>query len=331
MFKSSNFDTINSQGSDNVSKKKLAIFLTGAIITTSGISVSVNRQKSKELIEHITSYTTSMTDDDFQIAAHRGFSSKEVENTQQALQLAAEQNYIDSIEMDARMTDDQRIVITHNNRHFRNINETQYISTSTYEEAISSTYLYENEPFSSLPLLNIPEAALFFSRKHHLNHQKYKIIGLLEAIHSCGPKKILLDLKITNNYEEFTEELKRELQGIDCSNIMFMSLNLSGLRYLQEHSNFNCLALIDSNSDFAYIHDFQNIGFKFSLLTHERIKRYICEKKHIAVWTINSSKDLNTVTEEADDYYQNLIYITDYPDLIATKLHDKQKTKETNQ
>ena len=50
----------------------------------------------------------------------------------------------------------------------------------------------------------------------------------------------------------------------------------------------------------------------------------------VALWTINDSGTLDKTIQILGDHYQDVIYITDYPDLIATKLHETEEAKSLN-
>ena len=104
------------QGSDIMRKKQILLIATTFFIATAGTTLKINKKNSEDISKKATEYTTNFTNDDFNIAAHRGFSSLEVENTTAAIELAAEKDYVDYIEIDARMTNDGKIVLSHNDQ-----------------------------------------------------------------------------------------------------------------------------------------------------------------------------------------------------------------------
>ena len=113
-------------------KKRLLIYTLSLSLITSYINL--NKQKSSDLSKNIIEYTKTFSDDDFQIAAHRGFSSKSVENTSEAIQLAANEPYIDYIEIDTRMTKDNVLVLSHNDDIYESTFSKTEISQTTYED-----------------------------------------------------------------------------------------------------------------------------------------------------------------------------------------------------
>ncbi len=314
-------------------KKQILLIATTFFIATAGTTLKINKKNSEDISKKATEYTTNFTNDDFNIAAHRGFSSLEVENTTAAIELAAEKDYVDYIEIDARMTNDGKIVLSHNDQiNISPLSKTS-ISNLNYKQIKNKKLNYQTVILdeSILKSSNINEKELIGKRNLSLTNRTYTIAGLLEGINSCQDKKILLDLKFNKDVEEFTEELKTELQGIDTTNIIFQSSNLLGILYLQEHTDYNCLGILDKKEDLQYTSLFKNVGIRKNLINHETIAKLLDEEKNVAIWTINTTDELHEVTTELDDLYKDIIYITDYPDIIATKLSETelQKTKNT--
>lgn len=308
-------------------KKRIALFVAGTLIFTTGLAAHLNKKQSETFAGHVTAFSESIEEDDYLIAAHRGFSSLEVENTKEAFALAASKNYVDYIEMDARLTYDNRIVLSHNNNIMISSDMSVDVSSLTYDEIKERSFYYSSMP-SGFFLWKSPEKGFLISRYFNLTGKEYEVCDLLEGIKACGDKKILLDLKFQYDQEELCEELIHELEGVDTSNIVFQSLDIRGIRYLKEHSDFNCLALLDSKSDLSYIGDFENVGIKASLLTPEVCERLFQNDGLVAVWTIDTTDELSKVCSSLGDHEQDVIYITDVPDLIATKLDEKQLVLE---
>ena len=306
--------------------KRTMLFTTAFIISMSPFILKRKNNENTNYLKHIKSITKNIEDDDFLISAHRGFSSLEIENTSDSISLAASKNYIDYIEIDARLTEDNKIVLSHNDLLIEN-NLPISISSLSYECATTESFHYQNY-YINPNLCTNPESKLIQKRKKKLDNKTYNLIGLKEGLELCGNKKVLLDIKFQDNKKEFTEELIRELDGIDTSNIVFQSLDIDSLKYFKEKTNYNCLALINSKKDFKYIEDFDNFGIKSSLVSYKKVNKLIQEDKTIAVWTINTEEELELVTSKLKDYYDDVIYITDNPDVIVTKLHDKQKTRD---
>ncbi len=307
--------------------KDFVIYATTVALITSGTTFHLCKAKAVQLNQYIKSSVESIQDDDFQVTAHRGFSSLEVENTKEAISLAADEEYIDYIEIDARLTKDNKIVLSHNNALSKTRDYAQYISGLTYEEVMQTEFSYEIFPFEKI-VWNDEDHYLVLDRRFQLWNRPFHLVGLQEGLKACKDKKILLDLKFDNNIEIFTNELLQELDGVDMSNVIVQSLDLKGIQYVQEHTPYNCLALINHSSDLHYMEDFENIGIPYRLMSPEIVEYVKDNDKMLAVWTINNTTALYDVIEKAGNYYKDIIYITDYPDLIVTRLHEKEDKKE---
>lgn len=307
-------------------KKKLAIYITTFTILASSIPFILKKETKEPLQKQIVEYISEFNEDNFEITAHRGFSSLEIENTRESLSLAAKQKYIDYIEVDARMTKDQKIVLSHNNTLLDENNKKKKVSESNYQNILETIFIYQINPFYNVPT-TVDDIQLVKLREVSLNKRPYSLIGLIDGLKSCKNKKILLDLKFQNNTIPFVKELKEELKKENTSKIIFQSNNLVALKYLQDHSNYNCLAIIDSGFDYLYLNTFQKFGIKKSMINYNLVKKLLKDEKKVAIWTINNTNDLDKATNTLKELYKEINYITDYPDLIATKLHEKEKIK----
>ena len=266
-------------------------------------------------------------DDDFYIYAHRGFSSLAIENTKGAICLAASKGYVDCIELDARMTKDNKLVLSHNNSLLDTTGDLIDVSELTYEEATNTLFRYSPSLLKSFSFTD-PERIMMNERVKKIRGLEYRLTGLREGLRCCGDKQILLDLKFNNsNIRPFVEELLRELEGVDTSNIVFQSLNLEGIRYLQSISNFNCQALVNSTTDLKSVLDFDRIGIKYGLVSYGLVSFLLNEGKSVAIWTVNSTEVLEHLISVLGDHYKDVIYITDYPDLVALRLHEHEEEK----
>jgi glycerophosphoryl diester phosphodiesterase len=311
--------------------KRLLLFATTIILATTGTSLKINKDKSNELVNHVNEYIEEFTEDNFDIAAHRGFSSIEIENTKEAIEEAANKDYVDYIEIDVRLTKDKKLVLSHNNKLKVNDESYEKISKLTLDELDDIKFKYYRYPLS-LTLNNYLsyENKLISERSSSLSNKTYQVISLSEALDLFQDKKILLDIKFKdNNIEELVTELLKELKRVNTDNIILQSANLQGILYLQNNTNYKCLALIDSIDDIDIINLFDNVGIRKNLVTHDLVENMLDEEKTVAIWTIDSKKELTTITKQLDDLYEDVIYITDYPDLIATYLNDEQEKRLT--
>ena len=304
--------------------ERFMIYSSIIIIATSSIGYSLVRKRDNDYNRYVNNTANSILVDDYNIVAHRGFSSLEVENTEKSLSLAASKDYVDMIEFDVRLTKDGKIILSHNDLLNVSAYELLKVSNCNYDELVNKTLTYF-PIISFFHPLNSKEDNFVSKRNNNLLNHKYHLIGLLDAIKSCDDKLILLDIKFNNDYEKLISELKNELKDIDTSNIIFQSLDIKGIKDLKENTTLKTQVLISRREDLKYIKEFDSIGLNFNLITYDLVKELIDSNKKVMLWTINTVRDLERVFSIVGDYYKDLYYITNYPDLILTKLHEKEE------
>lgn len=313
--------------------KRIIIFTATTLLISSGVGIKIKQSNSKDFEQYINEYITSFNGDEIDIAAHRGFSSLEVENSLDSISLAASKDYIDYIEMDARLTKDNHIVLSHNDEIKLENNKTIKISDTNYEDLAQYTLKYETNYTLAFTrnLLNFEDSEIILGRTKNLNNRTFKVSTLKEGLNASLDKKILLDLKFNNDKEIFTEALKKQLEGFDKDRLIIQSLDIESLKYVKDNlPQYNYLALIDENSELKYIDEFENIGVRKDFVTNRKVQKAIRDDDRIvAIWTLNSSDSINTCLNSLDDYYNDVIYITDYPDVTAGVVNkNKPKTKK---
>ena len=305
---------------------KLVIYATTTFIIGTGVNLKVQDNKSKDFEKTVYNYAESFKSDNYLIAAHRGYSSLEIENTKEAIELASNCDYIDYIEFDARLTKDGVLVISHNDK----IDDNTYVSKSYYNDLISKDYTYNTDSKNSISeFFNKNKDKYIINRNGRLNEKKYNVISLSEALSYCGNKKVLLDLKFNNDKEMFLNSLTTDLKNIDPNKIIIQSSDIESLKYIRNNlNNYNFLAIIENKSQFKYIDEFDNIGIEKSLINEQVINKLNKNNGLVAVWTINSIDDYNQVINNLGSNYDNILYITDYPDLGSYLINNKDKIKK---
>ena len=305
---------------------KLVIYATTTFIIGTGVNLKVQDNKSKDFEKAVYNYAESFESDNYLIAAHRGYSSLEIENTKEAIELASNCDYIDYIEFDARLTKDGVLVISHNDK----IDDNTYVSKSYYNDLISKDYTYNTDSKNSISeFFNKNKDKYIINRNGRLNEKKYNVISLSEALSYCGNKKVLLDLKFNNDKEMFLNSLTTDLKNIDPNKIIIQSSDIESLKYIRNNlNNYNFLAIIENKSQFKYIDEFDNIGIEKSLINEQVINKLNKNNGLVAVWTINSIDDYNQVINNLGSNYSNILYITDYPDLGLYLINNKDKIKK---
>jgi glycerophosphoryl diester phosphodiesterase len=320
--------------SKNFVKRFLAYTAVISIIGT-GCAFKLCKSKSQKYEGNVISYVSSFTDDEFELAAHRGFSSLAVENTIDAFKLADEAPYVDYIELDIRLADDGEIICSHDS-FVRNIKfQKWYLEQHKGREAIRNTFTYtgfnKSNFFSSI--FSTTDGYIIRKRQLELLNDKFSLSTLNDALDACSKTDVIIDIKFNDDFDVLTKKLIDIIKDIDSSKLILQSSNLELLRKLQSlYPNYNYSAIIDDVKDFEKCSSFQMIGVKKSLVSIDSIKSAFESGQSVSVWTVNSTDDVKDITSSLGDYYDDVIYITDYPDVIAHELNliKLEKKKVTN-
>ena len=303
----------------NKKVNNLTIFGIGFVLITSGCSLKIQKDQDK-FYDNVNKYTKEFVDDDYLVCAHRGFSSKEVENTSNSLEKANKEKYIDYIEMDVRMTQDKEFVLSHNEKLF---NYNHYIRVSEIPEKIllDCEYVYNKYKF-----MTFGKDGKFKNKKNKLFNDKFKLISLEDGIKKAKDKNIILDLKFEDNGDEYITNFIKVIDNIDTTNITIQSKDLDNLKKIKRlRPNLNYSAIIDKTIDFQDIDEFDNITVRKNYINDPIVKQKIKEGKQVFVWTVNSPKSFYEVANYFEDDYDKVVYITDYPNEISYLLNDYKK------
>ena len=305
---------------------KLVIYAATTFIVGTGINLKIQNDKSKNFEKEVYDYVEFFESDNYLVAAHRGYSSLEVENTKQAIELASNCNYIDYIEFDARLTKDGVLVISHDDK----IDDNTFISKSNYSELINKKFTYNTDVKDSFfELFSSDKDKFILNRNGKLNKKEYSIISLSEALSLCGEKTILLDLKFNNDKELFLKSLTTDLKCIDNDKVILQSSNIESLKYIRENlNNYNYLAIIENENQIKYIDEFNNIGIEKNLINDKVINKINSKNGLVAIWTVNTTNDYNQVISTIGNNYINVLFITDYPDLGTYLINNRDKIKK---
>ena len=316
--------------------RSLKLFLaysSFATVVGSGLFFGLCRSKSNEFANDVYRFSEMMdevgskkTDDDsFLIAAHRGNCDNYVENTEEAFESASVSNMVDFIEIDVRLTDDNKLVVVHNNLVLCDSGQDFCISTSCEEDIVGSEYIYL--PASGLKeffgsFFNDTEGRLIRDRFSSTYGKNYHIPSVEDAFDSCGGKLILLDLKFKDDFERFESALFKFLDNFYYEGeVILQSADLESLKMLQKkHPDYTYLAIVNSENDFAYCDSFDMLGVRKNLVGCDETLDALRRGKGLSVWTINSADEVSSVREHLGDYSNDVIYVTDYPKMVASEL-----------
>lgn len=309
--------------------KNIILYSTAlSMAFTCGVKLKQHSDQSLAFAENIYEYSTDFTDDDFLIVAHRGFSSLEVENTVDAITLASMADYVDCIEVDVRLTQDGEIVLSHGSSLLTNQSKSLVIEQEDYSTLRDYQYLPTAEPtlFNIKDALENDYSLFYFDRSHSLGSKTYNICSFQEGMNACS-KKVFLDIKFDNNSSRFIDKLVDVLKDYPRDQFIIQSADLEALKLLQEKlPDFCYSAIIKKDTDFLLASSFDIMGIRKSLVNEALIDKLSREKKGIAIWTVNSPKEIQDTIKRLGSHYKDVYYITDYPDVVGYFLQEKEKT-----
>lgn len=128
--------------------RNFKLFLTYSTIftlLTSGSYIKTCRDKSREFAVRTKNYVTNFEDDNYKIAAHRGYTQDAIENTIDAFRDAEKAKFVDYIELDTRLSADGELVVVHDSSvRLKNPNENDYltIEEADFEEIVEGKFKY---------------------------------------------------------------------------------------------------------------------------------------------------------------------------------------------
>ena len=233
----------------------------------------------------------------FKISYHRDFTSLSNENTDRYIDESNSNNSITYIEVDARLTKDGRIIVAHSNdlivdgKHVR-------ISDLTYEKARDLSISDRNK------LINVREAAFLFNGG------------------------VIITPRFDGDYVPLCNELIRELVPIKNNlNIIIQSTCVEVLSYIRRNSALDC-QLVITDKNYQYANRFERLSIDHYILTEKLYKELAIREKKLAITTINNERDIDTVLNYVGDGYKDIIFSTTCPDLIYSKLKEKDRCRQ---
>ena len=295
--------------------KNLIVYGSAIAIIGSGFCFGLNQASSE--VETVSNFSY----EDFDIAAHRGFSSIAVENTTRAFDLASQALYVDYIEMDARLTEDGKLVLAHDDEVVAPFYKNN-ISDMTYDEVTNKNFTYYSDDVKVyFDNLFGQDGKTIINRLSNLNGITYNVVGLEDGLEFCGDKKILLDLKFDDNVIKFVEALEDIFELKDTSNIVFQSDDSTALLYLKTiHPEWFCSILVRDSKDLELVEYFDGIGIRKDIVDEEFVKGALDDGKLVSIWTFRSIDEVNKVATGLGNNCDEVLYITDYPDLVFKHL-----------
>lgn len=206
--------------------------------------------------------------------AHRGLSSKALENTLEAFELAGQLPFY-GIECDIQITKDEKIVVYHDEDTKRLTNIKMLVKESTLQE-LRKLNIYIPELFEYLEIC----------KKYH--------------------KKAVIEIKPLLN-ERQLKILIANLEKYDClDNVVLISFFTENLKYLRNYSSKISLQLVSKKVDKDILtfcrENNCNIDLKLSKATRSNIKQIKENNLKINVWTVNNYQKAKRLINLGVDY-----------------------------
>lgn len=217
------------------------------------------------------------------LIAHRGLdNNKYKENTKEAIINTLKKDYIKGIEIDVRITKDNKIVIIHD---------------STINRVSDGIGLVKNMTLKKLKKFN-------FGTKE--NPSK---ISTLKDILKIVPndKIILIEIKCFNEEFNFIKHFYNIIKNFEDKQIYLMSFNKSIIKKLKKlHANLKCGILVSKIINKNHLSE----NFDFLAISSYNIDEIPNYKKAIFIWAISNKKRFIELKKKMDN---NTYYIVDYP------------------
>lgn len=211
--------------------------------------------------------------------AHRGLDNHNYyENTKEALKNALSKDYICGVELDIRLTKDNKFVIHHNSSYVY-LGIRKFIKNTKYKDIVNDN------------LGNLDKPRYISGLEEFLSNIKTEKIILLEIKHEIG------------NYDIIIDELDRIVNKYNKLNIWICSFNYNLVNEMTSKSKCNVGVIISD-----IINKKKDINrFNFISLSKNSFNDIKTDKIKI-VWTVNKKSDLKRF-KEADYIITDKAYL----------------------
>ena len=267
------------------------------------------------------------------IISHRGFSSKEIDNSLSSLSVGFNSDCSDGVEIDIRYTKDGNIILSHDSK----INDSKIENTNLSDldkkknKCKKEAFFY---PFSKL--LFSSDGLLSFDRYNEKKDKKEEYITLDDVINNYNENKyLLIDIKFADeNYIEFIDKINDSLGSINNkSKIILQSSDNKKLSEMKKrYSEYKYQILIDSSKDLRKLqNEYEMFGIRKDVITKKNIEELLNKNKEVSVWTITSKRNYDNLEDRISGYLDDVFLITDCPDEICYLYNsdeDKKLTKK---
>ena len=311
---------------------KKIVFYSGLIgLTTLGLKLYQTNKLNNQFITEVENHKDQDCHDGT-VIAHRGFSCSRVDNSLEAIVKSFNSSCVDIVEVDVRLTKDNKLVIIHDSKIDDISNGKGEVKDLTLDELKKYDFYTKKEKLNYYDTLTeYPDGKLTVSRYIKNKNNTSKVITLDDVLKIESKKSLLIDLK-------FDDE--KQLQLINLINEKLVNYN-GELKFIIQSSNKEQLDIMkEKYPDFEYqliinkknvLNDFdgeyENIAIKYNLVTKKFIDKQLEEGTNISIWVVNDYSKYYNLEKKIGDNIDDISIITDCPDEICY-LNNEPKIKK---
>lgn len=315
-------------------KIKKLLVTSSFIILAATTTFTITDATSKEITKIVIEDNQNNTPSSLSIIAHRGFSSLEIENSKEAIELGLSESYTNGVEIDIHLTKDDQVIVSHNSKiNDKKISENDL--TTLQQEKI------KNDSFANLTLylnslLDSKSGNLIRERIKILNDKETEILGLNTAldIHDNYPdKNLIIEIKYDErDKKHFSDIIYDILKKHNQSNIIIQSYDYEALINMKnKYPNIEYHLIIKKdNYDRINLQDLDGYVIRKNLINYDDIQTLLTSNKKVSVWTINTYQEYQDINNTLKDLTTQVYFITDYPDALRT-YHNLQNQSPNKQ
>lgn len=224
------------------------------------------------------------------LVAHRGLHSKNTkENTLGAILLGDGNKHIDGVEIDVRLTKDNKVVVIHDNT----IDRTSNGAGMVREMSLDRLKRFNYGSFIKRSTISTLEEVL--------NKFSSDTLLIIELKDELDKNDILASkvVDITSKYPDI--------------NICFKSFSKGIVEYLKMYSNRPVGILINKNNTELLNLDVDFYSISKHVINSDIVKELMDQNKIIMVWTINSKEEMELLRQNLEGYLTDIYIISDNP------------------
>ena len=189
-------------------KKKQGVRIFAALLSTTLLG-NIALNKNDDYVKVLEECTIESHEPDYEFVAHRGFSSMEIENSKEAIESANKLSCASAIEVDVRLTRDNKLVLSHDDSLSKVSESDLKVSESTYNELSNVTLFPRKTTYNFKTLYNIEDRI----KIKRLENKTGTITSLDETLEILSPEKTLfIELKFEDNYEMLSRKVVEVLK-----------------------------------------------------------------------------------------------------------------------